>query len=139
MGELREWTAWYKANRSLLLGGDVVRVDLPEHGAFLRGVVTPDAAVTASASPRPLRSRTAARSSCPASTRTPTTACGHCSFHFAGRPGGVDPTAPGIGRPPWLIAPDGVTMSGKALSTTGIRTPWLVPNHALVLEVTRVP
>ena len=45
MGELREWTAWYKANRSLLLGGDVVRVDLPEHGAFLRGVVTPDAAV----------------------------------------------------------------------------------------------
>lgn len=43
MGELREWTAWYKANRSLLLGGDVVRVDLPEHGAFLRGVVTSDA------------------------------------------------------------------------------------------------
>src|SRR5674476_1518107 len=47
--------------------------------------------------------------------------------------------APGIGGPPWLVAPDGVTMSGKALSTTGIRTSWLVPDHALVLEVTRVP
>jgi hypothetical protein len=46
---------------------------------------------------------------------------------------------PGMGRPPWLTAPDGVTMSGKALSTTGIRTSWLVPDHTLVLEVTRVP
>jgi len=46
---------------------------------------------------------------------------------------------PGMGRPPWLTAPDGVTMSGKALSTTGIRTSWLVPDHTLVRDVTRVP
>src|SRR5674476_1488199 len=46
--------------------------------------------------------------------------------------------APGIGGPPWLVAPDGVTMSGKALSTTGIRTSWLVPDHALVLSLIHI-
>ncbi|HEX5334271.1 MAG TPA: alpha-galactosidase, partial [Propionicimonas sp.] len=40
--ELAEWIAFYKANRGLLLGGDLVRVDFPDAALNAFGVVAPD-------------------------------------------------------------------------------------------------
>ena len=41
LSQLGAWIAWYKANRAVLNGGELVRVDLAQPGAFLHGVVTP--------------------------------------------------------------------------------------------------
>ncbi|HEY3410225.1 MAG TPA: alpha-galactosidase, partial [Propionicimonas sp.] len=40
--ELAQWIAFYKANRGLLLGGDLVRVDFPDAALNAFGVVAPD-------------------------------------------------------------------------------------------------
>ena len=40
--ELGEWIAFYKANRGLLLGGDLVRVDFPDAALNAFGVIAPD-------------------------------------------------------------------------------------------------
>jgi alpha-galactosidase len=40
--ELGEWIAFYKANRGLLLGGDLVRVDFPDAALTAFGVIAPD-------------------------------------------------------------------------------------------------
>ena len=42
MAELAEWVAFYKANRSLLLAGDLYRVDFPDASLNAFGVVAPD-------------------------------------------------------------------------------------------------
>ena len=42
---LAEWIRWYKQNRDVLNAGRLVRVDLPQPGAYLHGVVTPDRAI----------------------------------------------------------------------------------------------
>ena len=40
--ELAEWITFYKANRGLLLGGDLVRLDFPDAALNAFGVVAPD-------------------------------------------------------------------------------------------------
>jgi alpha-galactosidase len=40
--ELAQWVAFYKANRGLLLGGDLVRLDFPDAALNAFGVVAPD-------------------------------------------------------------------------------------------------
>ncbi len=42
LAELAEWILFYKENRSLLNGGDLVRIDFPEPGFIGAGVVAPD-------------------------------------------------------------------------------------------------
>ncbi|MFT4109793.1 alpha-galactosidase [Propionicimonas sp.] len=42
LGELTEWIAFYKANRDLLLGGDLVRLDASDDALLAGGVVAPD-------------------------------------------------------------------------------------------------
>jgi len=42
LAELAEWIAWYKANRRLLLRGDLHRVDFPDESLTAFGVVAPD-------------------------------------------------------------------------------------------------
>jgi len=42
MAELAEWIAFYKENRDLLLGGDLVRLDFPDSALLAGGVVSPD-------------------------------------------------------------------------------------------------
>ena len=42
LAELTEWIEFYKANRSLLLGGDLVRIDFPDAALTAFGVVAPD-------------------------------------------------------------------------------------------------
>lgn len=42
MAQLADWIAFHKANRSLLHGGELVRVDLPDAALAASGVVAPD-------------------------------------------------------------------------------------------------
>jgi alpha-galactosidase len=42
LAELGEWVGFYKDNRGLLLGGDVVRLDFPDESLAANGVVAPD-------------------------------------------------------------------------------------------------
>ena len=50
--ELREWVSFYKANRRLLMGGELVRFDLPDPTLLGYGVVAPDPRRRSSPSPR---------------------------------------------------------------------------------------
>ncbi|MCA0294854.1 MAG: alpha-galactosidase [Actinobacteria bacterium] len=42
LAELREWIAFYKEHRGLLLGGDLVRIDTPDDSVTAFGIVAPD-------------------------------------------------------------------------------------------------
>jgi alpha-galactosidase len=42
LAEIREWVSFYKANRRLLMGGDLVRVDFPDPNIVTYGIVAPD-------------------------------------------------------------------------------------------------
>ena len=42
LAELAEWVSFFKANRSLLLGGDLFRIDHPDPSVVAHGVVAPD-------------------------------------------------------------------------------------------------
>ena len=51
-GPAREWVSFYKANRGLLMGGDLVRLDFPDPNVLAYGVVAPIARRRSTASPR---------------------------------------------------------------------------------------
>lgn len=140
LAELANWIEWYKRRRAVLHGGALVRVDLPEPGAFLHGVVTPDLAIY---------------SLCLTET-TDAATLGHVLLPgldpealyevrpvepggVLDLPAGLDAGIPGLGRPPWTWAGGPVRLSGRALGTVGIRTPWLPPDRCVLLEVTRCP
>jgi alpha-galactosidase len=42
LADLREWISFYKANRRLLMGGDLVRVDFPDPTVLAYGIVATD-------------------------------------------------------------------------------------------------
>lgn len=127
---LAQWAEYYKAKRSLLHSGRVVRVEMQDDAAFVHGVVSHDrsegifayvqlAAVGAS---NPAR------------------------FRLAGldpdaqyRVRAVEPAGPAdtVQRhsPPWI---DGITVSGAALAEIGLRPPMLAPENAILIELERV-
>ena len=127
---LKSWSAYYKANRSLLHGGKMVRIEQPDDSTFVHGVVAHDksraifAFVTLRAMPG----------------QTPN------ALRFEG----LDPTAtyrvkmvePAgsalyVSRqmPTWL---SGVELTGAALSQVGVRPPILAPENAILVEIERV-
>jgi alpha-galactosidase len=42
LADIREWFSFYKANRGLLMGGDLVRLDFPDPTVMAYGIVAPD-------------------------------------------------------------------------------------------------
>jgi alpha-galactosidase len=42
LAELTEWVSFYKANRRLLMGGDLIRFDFPDPTLYAYGIVAPD-------------------------------------------------------------------------------------------------
>jgi alpha-galactosidase len=42
LAQLKEWVSFYKANRRLLMGGDLVRLDFPDPNVLAYGIVAPD-------------------------------------------------------------------------------------------------
>ncbi len=121
--QLRDWIAWYKANRELLLRGRLVRVDQPEESLFVHGVVTPERALFA----------------CTALDAPATVSVGRVVLpglepdaHYRVS---VERTEAPIGAP-WSTG--SMVMTGRALAQVGVRTPYLVPDQMVIWSATRL-
>ena len=128
--QLKSWASYYKANRSLIHSGRMVRIEQPDDSVFVHGVVAQDKsrAIFALVSLRGMP------------TSTPN------ALRFEGLDGVanyrvklVEPAgkAQYVGRhsPRWL---DGVVLTGAALARVGIRPPILAPENAVLIELERL-
>lgn len=128
---LASWAAYYKANRALLHGGRMVRVDHPVADASLHGVVAHD------------RSRAifayvqegVSRASRPVPMRFP-----GLDPDRRYRVVAVEPAGPAhlwqIRPPRWMR--EGVELTGRALTEVGVIPPVLTVEQAVVIEITAI-
>jgi alpha-galactosidase len=132
LSQLREAVAFHRRVRGLLHGGDVVRVDHPDPAAFVHGCVAPDrsAAVFAvvqlgsSVGEVPPPVRLAGLAPGAVYRVAPVTLAG-------------GPLTREVRPPAWLAA-GGVELPGRVLEQVGLQPPVLLPEQALLLELTRV-
>ena len=120
IASLKEWIAWYKQHRDVLLAGDVVRVELPQPGAFLHGVVTDDMAIfgfTLLEIPAPWNIGTIPL---PGLDPDATWRVTHLPLTAGGRP-----------------LPEPLKLTGRQLATHGIRAPQVNPENTRILVVER--
>ncbi len=147
LAELREWVSFYKANRTLLLGGDLVRVDFPDPTTLTYGVVAPD--------------RSSAIYTVASIGQSEVTLPGRLRFpgldpdrRYRFGPIMVGSPPSGLNSPPWWGGsktefdpsggrrtigwdlPDdggtGLTLSGAALASTGVMAAQMHPEHAVL-------
>ncbi len=139
LAELGGWIAFFKAERALLLGGDLVRVDFPDPSICAHGVVAPD--------------RTRAIYSVAAVGRSEVASVGRLPLPgldpdrryriralASGHDGHVIPPAWWGTRTPAGAHADlheGAVLPGRAL-LAGVRAPYLSPEHAVILLVDAV-
>ena len=138
LAELAAWIAWYKQHRATLHGGQLVRVDLPDAGQFLHGVVTPERAFYSLCVTETPDVATLGSVVLPGLDPDALYEVG--PSEPGGRPpvpAGRDPGIPGRGRPPGGVPRAALRLSGRALGTVGLRTPWLPPDLCVLLEVER--
>lgn len=127
--QLADWISLYKANRELLLTGDVVRQDMGEKTLWLHGVVSAD--------------RDAAMYELVTRGRAPLSPRGR--FKLPGldddRKYRVSPLIVGEGPeglipPPWFGADsEGVVMTGRSLRLCGLSVPRMFPDNSLPIAV----
>ncbi|MDO5534756.1 MAG: alpha-galactosidase [Propionibacteriaceae bacterium] len=125
LAELGAWIGWWKEHRAALLGGDLVRVDVPEGDAWVHGVVTPERAIFSVGS----------GSSGPVSHLGDVVLPGlDPEVEYDVRP--VIPASPPFlfGMPEWFA---GVRLSGRVLTTVGLRCPVMPPDQVLLVEAVR--
>jgi alpha-galactosidase len=124
---LRAWANYYKTNRELLHTGTLVRVDQQDDAVFVHGVVSKDktkgifAWVTLSgqAGSRPNAIRFEGLDQ-------------NKNYHLKAVYPAGEPRWQQRQAPSWLF---GVTLSGAALSGTGVRSPIVYPEQALLIEI----
>ncbi|WP_284329351.1 alpha-galactosidase [Demequina litorisediminis] len=126
---LTAWTAFYREHRALLHGGRVVRVEHPDPGAVVHGVVAHDASKAlfsyVQVTPAPGTS--------PAAFRLPgldPAARYRVRAHEFAPAEAIQKVAPG-----WM---DGVEATGATLDRVGLRPPILRPEQALLVVVERL-
>lgn len=123
---LHNWINFYKAKRSLLHSGEIVRVDYPNDDHYLYGVVGKDEALFAFAQLRP--TTTSHSPNLRFRTLDPKRNYRVEPVYPAGEPGMML-----IKPPTWLK--DGVTTTGAILEEIGLPAPILQPAEALLIEV----
>jgi len=123
---LRNWIDFYKAKRSLLHSGEVVRVDYSNDDHYLYGVVGKDEALFAFAQLRP--TTTSHSPNLRFRALDPKRSYRVEPVYPAGKPGMML-----IKPPTWLK--DGVTTTGAILEEIGLPAPILQPAEALLIEV----
>jgi alpha-galactosidase len=130
LAALKSWASYYKANRSLIHSGKMIRVEQPNDEAFVHGVVAQDKSKAIFA----YVALKGTSGSLPKSLRIlgldP-----HAKYSVKlVEPAGA---ALQIARksPVWG---SGVELSGAALAAIGLRTPVLAPEQALLVEATRL-
>ncbi|WP_138315670.1 alpha-galactosidase [Rhodoluna limnophila] len=127
---LKSWASYYKANRSLLHTGKMIRVEQPDDSSFVHGVVSQDKskAIFAYVTLRAIPGMT------PTALRLegldPKANYRIKMVQPAGAPEYVQRR-----MPTWI---EGVELSGAALSKIGVRPPILAPENGFLVEVERV-
>jgi alpha-galactosidase len=150
LAELREWVSYYKANRRLLMGGDLRRLDFPDPNIFAYGIVAPD--------------RSTAIYSVASIGQSEVMLPGRLRFmgldpdrRYRIRPVLVGRPPSGLNPPPWWGAitrewePSGerralgwglpadggagLVFSGAALASTGVMAAGMHPEHAILYRV----
>jgi alpha-galactosidase len=150
LADLREWISFYKSNRRLLMGGDVVRVDFPDPAVLVHGIVATDrseaiyavASVGISEVMLPGRLRFPGLDpdrryrirpilvGRPPSGLNPPSWWGAITTEF--EPSG-ERRALGWGLP--ADGGDGIVVSGAVLASTGVMAANMHPDHALLYRV----
>ena len=130
LDEIAAWTAAYRRLRPLLHSGRVVRADCADPAQVLHGVVSRDRshAVYSAAM------MAAAASALPPAVRLPGLDPAVC-YRVTPLTLGGAPHALQDASPPWYAAGE-TALSGGVLGEIGLPLPLLVPQQALVLEVT---
>ncbi|MFE6965638.1 alpha-galactosidase [Agromyces sp. NPDC057679] len=130
LAELGEWISLHKANRELLHGGELVRLDHPDTTISVNGVVAADASAALFAYVSLARASVAS----PGRIRLPGLAPNAVyrvePALVGGLPHGADPA------PWWEEGP--IELNGAALGAIGVVMPRLRPEQAVLLRVDRV-
>lgn len=128
--ELKAWIDWFKSERSLLLGGKVVRDVVAQGPLWLHGVIAPDRNRALFS----LASIGTGPHEVPGRVRLPGL---ESNLHYRIR--AVSPAGPpaGLIAPPWLA--EGIGASGGVLATVGLTAPSLHPDQVLIIEATALP
>jgi len=134
VAELAGWIAFFKEHRSLLLGGDLVRLDVGDDAIVAHGVVSPD--------------RSRAIFGFHSVGRSDVASLGRLPFP------GLDPgrryrvVPVGVGEPSGLRAPAwwdadgpraGTVLTGAALGTTGLMAASVHPDHSVLYRLDALP
>jgi alpha-galactosidase len=149
LSQLRDWIAFFKEERSLLLGGDLVRLDFPDPTISAHGVVAPD--------------RSRAIYEIASIGRSEAVSVGRLRLPGLEpqRSYRVTPVMPGgaphgMQAPPWWhlaegthqagttsseVGPaeaEGAVFTGASLASVGLRAPGLLPDQAAIFRVEAV-
>ncbi|MEY3561168.1 MAG: hypothetical protein RL068_320 [Actinomycetota bacterium] len=127
LSHLKSWASYYKENRDLIHSGDMVRVDRSDDTSFVYGVVSKDksraifayAALGTQGGSRPTGIRFA--------SLDPAKNYRVKAVFPAGEPKYLQRA-----QVQWL---EGVTLSGAALCSMGLRAPILFPDNAFLIEI----
>lgn len=130
LAELGDWIEFFKAQRGLLLGGDLVRIDYPDESVHAHGVVAPDRRTAIFAVAAVGRSEVESVGRIPLRGLDP-------DLRYRVEPVMVDPAAVGRGRGPWFV-PVPEPVPGSALIGAGLRVSDLRPEHVVLVRVEAV-
>ncbi|MBE6481875.1 MAG: alpha-galactosidase [Actinomyces ruminicola] len=132
LDELAQWITFYKANRGLLLTGDVVRDRVGDGTAWIHGVVSGDRSRALyelsilERGPLTVQGRLRLRGLDPAVT-------------YRVRPLRVGSEPSGLVAPPWFgEGNEGVSSTGAQLAAVGLTAPVLHPDQSLLIEAFRI-
>jgi alpha-galactosidase len=127
LAELGAWIDFYKAERSLLLRGDLVRLDFPDPTVVAHGVVAPD--------------RSRAIYSIASMALSEVVSVGRLRLpgldpdrRYRVRPVSIGPWSRRL-RPPKWWREDGAVFPGSALGSAGLIAPGIAPEHAVLIRV----
>jgi alpha-galactosidase len=131
LDELREWIAFYRQHRGLLLGGDLVRLDGEDPSLIATGVVSPD--------------QSAAIWSFASVARSDVSSLGRLRFpgldprrRYRVRPVTVGRPPSGLRPPPWWDAEGpgaGTVLTGAALASAGLMAAGVHADHAVLYRL----
>jgi alpha-galactosidase len=153
LADLREWVNFYKANRRLLMGGNLVRLDFPDPSILAYGIIAPDLSQ--------------AIYSVAVMGQSEVTYQGRLRFpgldpdrRYRIRPIPVGQPPSGLNPPPWWgaittewepsgerralgwgLPPDGglgLVLTGAALASTGVMAAGMHPEHAILYSAERL-
>ncbi|MFB6612091.1 alpha-galactosidase [Agromyces sp. NPDC056379] len=130
LAELEEWIRLHKANRELLHGGELVRLDHPDATISVNGVVAADGSAALFAYVSLTRASVASPGRIRLPGLLPTTRYRVEPALVGGVPHGADPA------PWWEAGP--LELNGAALASIGVVMPSLRPEQAVLLRVERV-